>query len=203
MKYDVITIEREYASGGREIGQKLAQKLNIPYYGREILMMAAKEIGAEPEYVEHMDETAPNSLLFSLYAMSSTVPFDSAKVSPENALQQAESRIIKELASKEPCVMIGRCAGAILRNRPNVLRVFVHADMEARRKRATEVYGLKKNPVDPVLRKYDKRRSNYYNFYSAQKWDSRQEYHMMLDSGRLGIDRCVDILAAAVACKDE
>ena len=101
MKYDVITIEREYASGGREIGQKLAQKLNIPYYGREILMMAAKEIGAEPEYVEHMDETAPNSLLFSLYAMSSTVPFDSAKVSPENALQQAESRIIKDASI--PC----------------------------------------------------------------------------------------------------
>lgn len=201
MKYDIIAIEREYASGGREIGQKLAEKLHIPYYGREILHMAAERIGAQPEYVEHMDETAPNSLLFSLYAMSTAVPFDSTKVSPENALQQAESQIIKELAAKGPCVIIGRCAGAILKDRPNVLRVFIHADMESRRKRATEVYGQKKDPVDPILRKYDKRRSNYYAFYSAQKWDSRQEYQMMLDSGQLGIDRCVDILVAAVACE--
>ena len=201
MKYDVVTIEREYASGGREIGQKLAQRLDVPYYGREILQMAAQRIGAEPDYIEHMDETAPNSLLFSLYAMSSAVPFDSTQVSPENALHQAESQIIKELASQGPCVLIGRCAGAILKNRPNVLRVFVHADLDYRRKRATEVYRLKKNPVDPVLRKYDKRRANYYNFYSAQKWDSRQEYQMVLDSGKLGIDRCVDILAAAVDSK--
>ena len=201
MKYDIITIEREYASGGREIGQKLAERLHIPYYGREMLQMAAERIGAQPEYVEHMDETAPSSLLFSLYAMSSAAPFDSTKVSPENALQQAESQIIKELAAKGPCVIIGRCAGAILKERPNVLRVFIHADMESRRKRATEVYGQKKNPVDPILKKYDRRRANYYNFYSAQKWDSRLEYQMMLDSGQLGIDRCVDILEAAVSCE--
>ena len=73
--------------------------------------------------------------------------------------------------------------------------------MESRRKRATEVYGQKKNPVDPILKKYDRRRANYYNFYSAQKWDSRLEYQMMLDSGQLGIDRCVDILEAAVSCE--
>lgn len=201
MKYDVITIEREYASGGREIGQKLAERLQIPYYGREILQMAAERIGAKPEYIEHMDETAPNSLLFSLYTMSSAAPFDATTVSPESALHQAESQIIRELAAEGPCVMVGRCAGAILRERPNVLRVFIHADTEARRRRAADVYGQKKRPIDPILRKYDKRRANYYSFYSAQKWDSRSEYHLMLDSSQLGIDRCVDILAAAIACK--
>lgn len=198
MKYDVITIEREYASGGREIGQKLADRLQIPCYGRDILKMAAQRIGVEPESVEHMDESAPNSLLFSLYAMSSAAPFDATTLSPESALHQTESEIIRELAEKEPCVMIGRCAGGVLKDHPRVLRVFIHADREFRARRATEVYGQKKRPVDPILRKYDKRRANYYNFYSTQKWDSRSEYHLMLDSSQLGIDTCVDILYAAV-----
>lgn len=198
MKYNVIAIEREYASGGREIGQRLAERLNIPYYGREILQMAAERIGAQPEHIEHMDETAPNSLLFSLYAMSSAAPFDATTMTPESALHQAESQIIRELAAEGPCVIIGRCAGAILREQPHVLRVFIHANMEFRRQRAAEVYGQKKRPIDPILRKYDKRRSNYYHFYSAQKWDSHTEYQLMLDSSQLGIDGCVDILAAAV-----
>ncbi len=198
MKYDIITIEREYASGGREIGKRLAEELHIPFYGREILQMAADRIGAKPEYIEHMDETAPNSLLFSLYTMSSATPFNATAVSPENSLHQTECQIIRELALQGPCVIIGRCAGGILRDNPRVLRVFVHANMDFRRQRATEVYGQKKRPVDPILRKYDKRRANYYNFYSTQKWDFRGEYHLMLDSSQLGIDGCVKILLAAL-----
>nr|MDD6335394.1 cytidylate kinase-like family protein [bacterium] len=197
MKYSVIAIEREYASGGRDIGKRVAQLLGMPYYGSEVLQMAARQIGASPDYVQEHDEVAPNPIFYSFVLMARASTYGIGETGQESALQGQESRIIMGLADKGNCVIIGRRAGAVLKGRPGVLRVFIYSDIAARRKRAVEVYGQDEKRVDALLKQQDKNRSNYYHFYAGQQWDDRGEYHMMLDSGTLGIEGCAQLIAAA------
>lgn len=198
MRYPVIAIEREYASGGREIGQRAADLLGVPCYDSEVLHQAAAHAGLSREYAEQVDETAPSSLLYSLYVTAQSISLPTSNQPLENKLQQAEEKIIRRLAEQgKGCVIIGRCAGAILKERYDCLRVFIHADLESRRQRAVKVYGVDPERVGSQLKRCDRRRAQYYAFYSLQRWDDKDDYHLMLDSSKLGFDVCAQIIAAA------
>lgn len=196
MKYKMIAIEREYASGGQEIGRKTAETLGIPCYGREILEMAAKRGGRSPEYFEHLEETPTNSLLYSFYLMSRQAA-QGNMVSNEDALYLAEWKIIEELAAQGPAVFVGRCASYVLKQRSDLLSVFVRAGFDFRIERAVKEYGLERGRADWALRRQDKRRSSYYSSNTGARWDDPRNYHLVLDSSKLGIDGCVSVLCAA------
>ena len=196
MKYKVIAIEREYASGGQEIGRKTAAALGIPCYGREILEMAARRGGRSPEYLEQLEETATNSLLYSFYLMSRQAAQGNV-MSNEDALYLAEWKIIQELADQGPAVFVGRCASYVLKQRSDLLSVFVRAGFDFRVERAVREYGLERERTDWALRRQDKRRASYYSSNTGTRWDDPRNYHLMLDSGKLGIDTCVSILRSA------
>ena len=193
-KFRIITIEREYASGGREIGKIVAEKLGVPCYGEQILDIAAKRAGSTADNLRSMEETATNSLLYSLYMMSHAATGAPTMLSTADRLAILESEVIRELADREPCVIVGRCAGCVLQERDDVLRVFIRSDKETRKKRAVEEYGENEKDVETVLKKFDKRRANYYSANSDLRWNDAAGYHIVLDSGKLGVDLCAEII---------
>lgn len=195
-KYSVITIEREYASGGSRVGNLAAKLLGIPCYGREILEWAAQRSGKPVAYFERMEETATNSLLYSMVMMG-RMNTEPAELAAPDALSVMEEQVIQELAKHKRCVIIGRCGAWALRERKDVLNVFVYADRDTRRARALEEYGVEAPAVDGVLQRFDRRRANYYRYNARRSWDDRFGYHMMLDSGKLGIETCAQMIANA------
>ena len=195
MKYNIITIEREYASGGREIGGLVAEKLGIPCYGQEILELAAEHYNTSPERLEHLEETATTSFLYSVYLLSQDPASIINSTPREDTLNIVENKIILDLASKGPAVFIGHCAGYVLRNRADLLNVFIHQDINKRLKRAILKYENDVDKADSVLKKYDKRRGNYYSANTGEKWTDSKNYHLVMDSGKLGIEGCADIIA--------
>lgn len=197
MKFQFVTIEREYASGGQEIGSRLAKQLGIPCYGREILDIAARRYGVTADYLEHLEEADTSSFLYSLYMMSRPASPQSG-LSDTGELALAEGKIIRELALQGPAVFVGRCAGEALKERQGVLNVFIHASPEFRRQRAEAEYGVEPREADAVLKAFDRRRSNYYNANTGRKWTDVSSYHLALNSGLLGLDRCVRMLEEAV-----
>ena len=201
--YRYVTIEREYASGGAQVGQLVGQALGVPVYGREILEMAAQEGGTTPEYMEHLEETDTNSLLYSLVAMAKTTQGQLPQISQTDQLNLLESQIIQRLAQEGPCVLVGRCAGWVLRERQDVLQVFVHADRETRLRRAREEYGVSPDKAPAVLHRYDHRRSNFYHANTGRSWSRREGYHLVLDSGLLGVELCARIVEGAVQASRE
>ena len=202
MKYNIITIERQYATGGFEIGQMLAEKLNIPYYGREIMEMAATQEKIAMEDIEHMEETVTNSLLYSI-AMRAKIATSMLGLGGNQLAYLAEATVVNGLADKGSAVFIGHCAGCILRERDNVLRIFIHADDKKRRYRAITEYDIDPNAVDTVMNQFDKRRANYYKANSDRKWDDFSAYHLVLDSGEIGLKECANIIATAAGWKGE
>ena len=201
--YRYVTIEREYASGWAQVGQLVGQALGMPVYGREILEMAAQEGGTTPEYMEHLEETDTNSLLYSLVAMAKTTQGQLPQISQTDQLNLLESQIIQRLAQEGPCVLVGRCAGWVLRERQDVLQVFVHADRETRLRRAQEEYGVSPDKAPAVLHRYDHRRSNFYHANTGRSWSRREGYHLVLDSGLLGVELCARIVEGAVRASRE
>ena len=201
-KYHIIVIEREYASGGREVGEKVAKKLQIPCYGQEILEMVAQRSGRSIQELEHLEESATNSLLYSLYVMGK-FPGDSTGLPRTDILSMEESKIIHQLIQSGSCVLIGHCAGWVLRERSDVLRVFIHASHEYRQQRAMGYYHISPKEVDSTLRRFDRRRANYYRANTKRAWDDQSAYHMMLSSSELGIDTCVDIIAQVCQRNDQ
>lgn len=198
MRYHIITIEREYGSGGTEIGQRLAKELGIPCYGKEILERVAAERGTTAEQLAHMEEKATGSFLYTLAMATNIATGVSDGLSEESGLYLAEGKVIKEMATEGPCIIVGRCAGWILRDRKDILNVFVHADPDYRKKRAVEVYGDSENKVDNLLKRCDRRRNSFYGANTGKCWDDKSGYQLMLDSSKLGIERCVDIISSAV-----
>ena len=175
----------------------------MPVYGREILEMAAQEGGTTPEYMEHLEETDTNSLLYSLVAMAKTTQGQLPQISQTDQLNLLESQIIQRLAQEGPCVLVGRCAGWVLRERQDVLQVFVHADRETRLRRAQEEYGVSPDKAPAVLHRYDHRRSNFYHANTGRSWSRREGYHLVLDSGLLGVELCARIVEGAVRASRE
>ena len=194
MKYNIIAIERQYASGGNEIGERTAEILDIPCYGQEVLNRAAELMHTSPECLLHLEETTSNSLLYSIGMAAKVMKGERVGLSEEGALYVTEERVIKEMAMNGPCVIVGRCAGWILREREDVLRVFIHADREFRKKRAVEVYGIPKSNVENVLKRFDRRRANFYHANTCMSWDDKKGYHLVLDSSHLGIAQCAEII---------
>lgn len=188
MKQGIITISREFGSGGRTIGKAVARKLGIPCYDAELITEMAKQSGFAEDYVREAGEYAPGGLLNSMFTSRAGGPTN------EDILWQIQCNIVTQLAKKGPCVIIGRCGDYILRDRPDVLKVFVHADMAFRAKRIVEVYGQREESPEQRLKDKDKRRSTYYRFYTGRKWGQLDTYDLMLNSGVLGIEKCTELI---------
>ena len=198
----IITIERQYATGGKRIAKMVAEKLGIPYYNNHILELAGEKIGLPADYLRDVEETTSGSLLFSL-AMAATVNATGVTLmSLSQQLFLAEEEIIKELVKEGPCVIVGRCAGHILRERDDCLNVFIYGEREKRIDRALNVYNVPRNEVESMVRKMDKRRANFYNTSAQKKWGERDNYHLCIDSGTLGIEKCVDLIVEAAKFDD-
>ncbi len=193
MKHRIITIGREFGSGGRTIGWEVAQRLGIPCYDQELIEKLAEESGLSKDYIKNESEYASHSS-WTAVAFSSVrslgVP------SNQDYLWSIQRKIILELGEKEDCVIVGRCADAILEDTADLLKVFIHADFASRSKRIVEKYGETEEPTEKRLRDKDKRRALYYQFYTDREWGAIDNYHVILDSGVLGIEKCVDIIAS-------
>lgn len=187
MKNRVVTISREFGSGGRTIGRKLAEELGIPCYDAELIQQLARESGFSEDYIRDAGEYAPGGYL----SLLSNRAF---ALTNEDVLWELQYKVITDLAEKGPCVIVGRCADYILRDTADCLKVFIHADMDFRAKRIVEVYGEREQSPEQRLKDKDKRRAAYHRFYTNMKWGHAQNYHICLDSGKLGIDACVAIL---------
>ena len=188
MQNRVITISREFGSGGRTIGKKVAEELGIPCYDSELLQKIAEESGFDENYIKDAGEYAPGGFLASA--------FSHRGAGPNNAdyLLEIQYKIITELAEKGPCVIVGRCADYILRDKADCLKVFVHADLSFRAERIVKEYGERDVSPEQRLKDKDKRRAAYYRFYTDMKWGHAQNYDITLNSGTLGIDKCVAII---------
>ncbi|MBQ4129228.1 MAG: cytidylate kinase-like family protein [Ruminococcus sp.] len=201
----VITIGRQFGSGGRAVGQKLAKKLNIPFYDKELISIAAKESGLNPEVFKDVDETAANSLLYSLsmgmYSFGNG-PLAMGDLPINDKLYILQHQVIKDLATKGPCVIVGRCADYVLKDNPNCVNVFIHANMEYRKKRAVVVHNIDEKRAEHIINKTDKTRANYYSFYSGQKWGQPQNYDLCIESSKLTDDQIVDLICAYLDLKD-
>ena len=198
MKKTIITIARQYGSGGREIGERVAELLGIPNYDKEFVTMAAeKESALDPRALEKVDERATSSLLYTL-AMGSNL-FHSPHVSPalplNDRLFAIQCSIIRSLAEEKSCVMIGRCADYVLREHPDRLSVFIYADLDTRKKRVAERHGIKESEAIDIINKTDRRRASYYNFYTGNKWGKYDNYHIAINSAVLGIEGTARLIA--------
>ena len=194
----VITIGREFGSGGREIGKKVADRLGIKFYDKELLQEAAKESGFCREIFENQDEKPTNSFLYSLvmdtYSVSgySAAPFLDMPLNHKVFLAQFET--IKKIAEKESCVIVGRCADYALSDNPNCINVFIHADLDVRIKNVSRNLNITENKARDIINKTDKQRASYYNYYTSKKWGDSKSYNLSLDAGKLGTDNCVEMI---------
>jgi cytidylate kinase len=187
----IITISREFGSGGRTIGRQTAMRLNIPCYDAELIEKIAQESGFSKDYIQEQGEYAASGNWLA-NAFSGR---DRNGHSYQDDLWAIQQKVILELAAKGPCVIVGRCADYILRDQADCLRVFIHADMAARAKRIVEQYGERTDSPEQRLRDKDKRRAAYYQIYTDTKWGDVGNYDITLNSGVLGIDKCVELLA--------
>lgn len=190
----IITISREFGSGGRFIGEEVAKKLGIAYYDKNIIGQIAEKSGLSPEYIQENAELSPKKGLFA-YAFSGR---DITGKSVEDMVYEAQRNIILELAEKEPCVIIGRNADYILKDRDDVLNVFIHGEMPEKIKRITGLYNVKEKEAVKMMADTDKRRRTNYNFYTDQKWGKASNYTLCLNSSQLGYDRCEMIIMECV-----
>lgn len=202
----IVTVARQYGSGGREIGERVAELLGIPKYDKELITMAAEKDGFSEEALEKIDETATSSLLYTL-AMGSNL-FAGAHVPQmhlplNDKLFVRQSEVIRSLAEKESCVIIGRCADYVLRNDPCRFSVFVYGDIACRRARVAERHSVKESVALDLINKTDRRRASYYNFYTGGKWGKYDNYHLAVNSSVLGIEGTAQVIAEAVRCKLE
>ena len=188
MKNHVITISREFGSGGRTIGKTVAEKLGIPCYDNELIQKIAEESGFKADYIKEAGEYAPGGFLASAFSHRNN------GTNNTDYLWEIQYNIITDLAQKGPCVIVGRCADYILRGKADCLRVFVHADMEFRAERIVKVYGERDESPEQRLKDKDKRRAAYYRFYTDMKWGDARNYDVALNSGTIGIEKCADLI---------
>lgn len=198
MANKIYTIGREFGSGGREVGEKLAAKLGIKLYDKELLQQAAKDSGFCEEIFENHDEKPTNSFLYSLvmdtYSVSgySAAPFLDMPLNHKVFLAQFET--IKKIAEKESCVIVGRCADYALSDNPDCINVFIHADLDVRIKNVSKNLNITENKARDIINKTDKQRASYYNYYTSKKWGDSKSYNLSLDAGKLGTDNCVEMI---------
>ena len=198
MANKIYTIGREFGSGGREVGEKLAAKLGIKLYDKELLQQAAKDSGFCEEIFENHDEKPTNSFLYSLvmdtYSVSgySAAPFLDMPLNHKVFLAQFET--IKKIAEKESCVIVGRCADYALSDNPDCINIFIHADLDVRIKNVSRNLNITENKARDIINKTDKQRASYDNYYTSKKWGDSKSYNLSLDAGKLGTDNCVEMI---------
>lgn len=193
--YNIIAIEREYASAGNEIGKLTAKNLGYQFYDRTILVEAAKRLNIPPSYVEDLEETAPGSIIFNLSQTSLGGNDKNRQIPLADRLFYEEKAIIQDIVQKENCVIVGRCASYLLKERTDCLKVFIYADKAFRLQRAVEKEQIPAKDAESVLKKVDKRRSSFYNIHTGQTWDNRLNFDLSINSGNLGIANCVEFLS--------
>lgn len=193
----VITIGRQFGSGGREIGRKLAEQLGVPFYDKQLLVQAAKDSGIAQEVLENYDEAPTNSLLYSLsmgaYSMGN-MGAASFNLPMNHKVFLAQFDTIKRLADQGGCVIVGRCADYALMKHPHRVSVFVYADIKKRVDRVAKYDNISPKEAEERLMKADKKRASYYNFFSSKKWGAAESYHLCLDSGVIGVDNAVKLI---------
>lgn len=201
----IITIGREFGSGGKEIGEKLAQHYQIQCYDKELLSVAAKESGLCQEIFHSHDEKPTNSFLYSLvmdtYGLGYlTNPYMDMPLDQKVFLAQFDA--IKKIAAKGPCVIVGRCADYALNDYQNCLNIFIHAPLQDRIARVSQKQNISEQTAKDLIQKTDKKRASYYNFYSNKKWGAASSYHLSIDSSVLGIDETVEMIEQYIAAKE-
>ena len=190
----IITISREFGSGGRFIGEEVAKKLGMAYYDKNVITEIAEKSGLSPEYIQENSELSPKKGLFA-YALAGR---DITGKSVEDIVYEAQRKVILELVEKEPCVIIGRNADFILKDRDDVLNVFIHGNMPEKMQRISCLYNVSGQEAVKMMADTDKRRLANYNFYTEQKWGKARNYTLCLNSSELGYDRCEAIIMECV-----
>ena len=198
MEKKIITISREFGSGGRTIGRMVAEKLGIPFYDKELVDQIALESGFAPKYVEEHGEHSPGSSLFSYAFAPQGVPGVMNGLSTADFLWNIQCNVILQLADKGPCVIVGRNADYILKDRADALHVYVFADAPSRAERIVRLYGESEKAPETRLQENDKRRRVNYQHYTGRTWGQAQNYDICLDTGVLGIEQCRDIVVGIV-----
>ena len=186
----IITVSREFGSGGRFIGEEVAKKLGIAYYNKNIISQIAEKSGLAPEYIQESAELAPKKGLLA-YALAGR---DITGRSVEDLVYEVQRKVILELAEKEPCVIIGRNADYILKDRDDVLNVFIHGDMPEKIQRISHLHNVDEKEAVKMMADTDKRRMTNYNFYTEQKWGKASNYTLCLNSSEIGYDKCEAII---------
>ncbi len=197
MQNIVVTIARQYGSGGRMIGKMLSEELGIPFYDRQLLQLASDESGINEQLFANADENLKKTALFKIakrvYNGELITPDREDFVSNDN-LFNYQAKIIRELAQEDSCIVIGRCADFVLKDNPNVLRVFVHADEETCFACAKELRPMPDKELKKYISDTDKRRGAYYKYYTGREWTDARNYDLCLDSGKIGYQGCVDAI---------
>ena len=193
MSYSIITISRQFGSGGRGIGKALADALSIPYYDKDIVKLVAEKTGFHPDFVTERGEHAP----FKTGLGYGFLGRNAHGISNDDLLWQAQCRVIDELAQKGPCVIVGRCADYLLRDRKDALHVFVHASDAFRCQHIVEHYGETHEKPQRRLDEKDKKRRISYSYHTGREWGHPSNYHMTLDTSKLGVDTCIDLILRA------
>lgn len=196
MEKTIITISREFGSGGRSIGKAVAEALNIPYYDKELIKQVAEKTGLSPEYVENAGEHAPGKSFLSFLPHLGIPQNFSGSMSAADFLWCIQSKVILDLAEKEPCVIVGRCADYILKDDPDAFHVFIHAPTEFKADRIVRLYGESEKQPEERLADKDSKRRIHYKHFTGREWGQCQNYHLSLDSSLIGIERCVEIIVS-------
>ncbi|HIT71222.1 MAG TPA: cytidylate kinase-like family protein [Candidatus Scatovivens faecipullorum] len=196
----VITICREYGSGGKYIGERLAQELNMKLYDKEILSRVSEESGIDLNILEQVDEKQEQSFWYtfatSLYETADSIDPMNQKLPSNEKLFIEQARVIENLADKEDCIIIGRCSNIILKNKPNVFNIFIYSsNLEFKIQRKIKYSNIKdRNEVEELINKTDLEREKYYNYFTGKKWGDREDYDIMIDTSKIGIDNTVELI---------
>lgn len=193
MKHNIITIGREFGSGGHEIGARLAERLGKKFYDKELIKIAAEKLGCCEHYIENNNEKTPGMFARSIsFSRGSTY----AQLSPEDNIYVCQSLAIKEIAEEGNCIIVGRCADYILRERDDVVNIFVHAPLADRISRKMMLSETEKSAtaIKKEILSKDKRREKYYNFYTGNRWGDSRNYHICVDTSKIGVDGAVDVI---------
>ncbi len=197
LSHTVITISREYGSGGHMIGERLAKALGYKFYDSELITLVAKEAGFTENFVRKNEQSLPGNMLLQMILQDYGAPLEKS-LSPADALFVAQSRVIRRIAAEGPCVIVGRCADYILKDYPDVLKIFLHADMSSKAKRVTEQYGITPEKALPEIERINKSREEHYHHYTGNHWGDIRNYNLTFDTGRFGIDRVCAIIQSLV-----
>ena len=195
----IITISRQYGSGGRIVAKKLADALGIPFYDNELITMAAEKTGLSVECFKDAEKTSIGNLFFSLTSLTPSI--DAVGLPLNEKIFLVQSQVIKEVAAEGPCVIVGRSANYVLQDNPNVINVFLQGDLEDLVNRAIDTYGQDAEGAEALVVKTDKRRANYYNYFTGGKWGKAETYDLILNTSRMDLDKIVEVIKTYVSLR--